>query len=1055
MEAPRWLPQYSPAELSTDPVFDRPGLALKNLLAGDFSGAGRALYDPGSLSPEERKTLAERWGVGGTPLEVILEVSTNPLVIAGLLLSMKYPTPSADSLAGFRGGVEKLASRMPWAKYISPVSENYLGTKIPGLLQTALRERTTVQKFIVEGWADILQGRVLSLDEQLKVAALMDDLGNPHHPVWGQARSFLRKKKLDPLADALENPLPQLADAPADLRDIARRTQGLLNRAWDKWLADPDNQQRLRRILGRRIGFQSHLSAGELKQIANYWPHTRSMTPEERLSTIREWAKEFVGSKAQRAANRGLELRQAPAATADRFGKMMPDPAHLRLLGASDDVIAAVSWRDEAAIAHAINAGEYVGPNAAVTALDHIGRPIYYTLKYAEGVSHYIDDLSRAVAFSIPPVKYAGPQTPSIGERLRESMNNILDEGTDAARLAVRTLEDTIIPQVAGGLSVKQSERAMMWGAAKERAVRWLSHPAAIKALGSQQPKLVRWLTEDPGSSYYSVGSDIASHLYRSALGLPNVVPSMLNLLQPAATVGPLGIEYLTAGMADAAKQLTKYAELRLSKGVSKWKAMEQALDTDFIAGHLELNPTSQEAVIDQMEAIVKRAFPGVSKIGRWTDKLGDRLMGLFSHTEMYNRLSTFSAMKRKGMAELSSWWFPDTDQVVQLAKSASDPARRKAAAEFANQMTRATQFGSGPLERPQGTLNMWAPWAQFTTFPLRMLGLAIGPMMRNPGYIGRAAAMSGALYETAQHMLGTDISRGLLFGGLPEPSGMGPFPVLPVVPPAAQIAGGAVLSLVTGESEHIRRSLPLLVPGGIGLARMLPMAPGGSAVGQTVKKTYARWDMQTPDGRVPVYTGDDQLRGYYTPGQVLAASLGLGDVAGEREALLTKYILGQRDAIRGLKRQYMEALGQNDPQAAIRVQEEYERRYPGMGGLPVGNSDIRSLHLREDVTRLERLMETMPPELREEFHGVLSTTFGAIYPQVLGLMRPLDQAPTISLREPYRLRPASGTQQRVNRGLHGVHFREKLRNEGLDVSNAGVREGVYYTETDGVGPYY
>ncbi|KKM25002.1 hypothetical protein LCGC14_1599440, partial [marine sediment metagenome] len=237
------------------------------------------------------------------------------------------------------------------------------------------------------------------------------------------------------------------------------------------------------------------------------------------------------------------------------------------------------------------------------------------------------------------------------------------------------------------------------------------------------------------------------------------------------------------------------------------------------------------------------------------------------------------------------------------------------------------------------------------------------------------------------------------------------------------------------------------------GLARALPMVPGiGQAVGETVRKSYARWDRRLPDGRVPVYTGQGQLKGYFSDTQLLGQAFGLGNVSGAQESGLSKYLLGQRDTVREMKREYMEALSQNDPAHAMRLKQQYEHMYPGMGGLPVKKSDIRALHMRQDVTRLERILETMPSELRGEFQAVIATTFGLNYPGILGMQQPgLEAGSTIRLRSPYRHRRRGGTTGRVSQGLHGVHLREKLKREGIDISDDANRRGIYY----GRGPYY
>jgi len=1070
------MTQLNPPNLGSHPIFDRPALSLRNLLTGDVEGAGRAIWDPESLTPTQREDLAERWGVKNSILASVIDMTTNPLVLAGLLFTLKFPLPTAQQLTAFAGGVSKLPARFPWMKFISPVSENYHSTEIPGLLQKIHQERVSVGSWFTKRIETILSDygketgrRTMSKQEQTIVAALIDDTANPNNQVWSSARKYLEGQGQYGLAQALKNPLPGFNSraVPEPLRNVATKTRQLFDDAWNKWLADPDNQGRLRQVLGRVGGFDKHLTHGELRQIVRYFPHVRSMTPEERLIAITNSTAKLYKTRAKEAAIRGLEIRQASTSAADRLGKMLPDPVALKELGAPKPVIDAVTYGLDRSRATYLAGGEVAG--TAATAVDRMGRPIYYSLNWAQALTQHTNDMARAIAFSVPPdktrlgaryvmdkaegklVRTATGGTPSLGERLRGAINRIAQDDVAAAA----DLENTVIPQVLGGLSVSQSAQAMRWMSTKRAALQILDKPAMKKALGGYHQKFHDWIKYDPGSSLSGLGATTSGWLYTSTLGAPNPVPAALNLLQPLSTIGPLGYDYLFQGYGKAASQMLKYAKLR-SKGVPSHRAIEKAMP-NFSKVHLELDPTSSEYIRDALDSVVEKAF-NFGRVRHWSREVQSKLLSVFTHSEMFNRLASFEAATAKGLRELpgNKWYDVAKDAMVQLPKNRSSKAVQKAAHEFATEMTYMTQFGGGPLQRPMGTLNWWSPFAQFTTFPLRMASLVAGPMLRHPGYGGRAMLGAGAVYETARRSFDTDVSRGLIFGGLPEPSGYGPFPVLPIVPPALQLLGAPVLSAVTGESEHVRRTLPLLVPGGVGLARALPKTPGvGQAVGEAIERPYADWEHRLPDGSIPLYTSQGQLKGYYSETQLMASALGIGDVQGQQERELARYLLGQRDNVRAMKREYMEALEQNDANSAIRVQERYERMYPGHGGIPVKDSDIRSLHLREDVMRIERIMDTMPPELRDQYQQLVSVVFGAQYAEFAGMSGVESMTgDTISWRDPYRYRREEHTRQRVNRGLHGVKLREKLRNAGINVSgNTGAHGGLYYQST--TGGYY
>lgn len=92
---------------------------------------------------------------------------------------------------------------------------------------------------------------------------------------------------------------------------------------------------------------------------------------------------------------------------------------------------------------------------------------------------------------------------------------------------------------------------------------------------------------------------------------------------------------------------------------------------------------------------------------------------------------------------------------------------------------------------------------------------------------------------------------------------------------------------------------------------------------------------------------------------------------------------------------------------------------------------------MRRDVSRIERLLETMPAQLRGEYVQMISAALGQNYPAILGLGGPgLTSGPIIE-REPYRAVGAGETGARVSQGLHGVSLQDKIRSEGHDATRA------------------
>src|SRR3990167_4886059 len=92
-------------------LYDRPTLAMSNLLLrGDIDAATRSIFSPETLPPRDLQTMRTQIaGKNPHPLvKTILDVATNPLVIAGLIGGyLIYPTASPAALLTMYQGLRK------------------------------------------------------------------------------------------------------------------------------------------------------------------------------------------------------------------------------------------------------------------------------------------------------------------------------------------------------------------------------------------------------------------------------------------------------------------------------------------------------------------------------------------------------------------------------------------------------------------------------------------------------------------------------------------------------------------------------------------------------------------------------------------------------------------------------------------------------------------------------------------------------------------------------------------------------------------------------------
>jgi hypothetical protein len=235
----------------------------------------------------------------------------------------------------------------------------------------------------------------------------------------------------------------------------------------------------------------------------------------------------------------------------------------------------------------------------------------------------------------------------------------------------------------------------------------------------------------------------------------------------------------------------------------------------------------------------------------------------------------------------------------------------------------------------------------------------------------------SVAAAKIAENALGADISPGLMTGALPLPTWEGsPFYPLPLVPPVFSLVGSGAMALSEGSTEPLKRTLPLLVPGGVALSRAR----------RSLSPEYVNYQQQGPDGRFPVFTDRGTLKGYYSPVQLAAKAMGLGTIDETKERELMGYLIKQRDILRTYRKDYLEAIYDNDTAKAAEIQEEFQSKYPELGKIYVQKKDLKTIELRKRITRLEKLLDTIPPEYREEYGQLVGYTLAEEAQELLGV---------------------------------------------------------------------
>jgi hypothetical protein len=273
----------------------------------------------------------------------------------------------------------------------------------------------------------------------------------------------------------------------------------------------------------------------------------------------------------------------------------------------------------------------------------------------------------------------------------------------------------------------------------------------------------------------------------------------------------------------------------------------------------------------------------------------------------------------------------------------------------------------------------------QFLSFPLRSVTTLAydSPRLGDRGVfkgIGqdfiRGMGISALFYEFGKNTFGVDLSPGLFGASLTQAVGGDRFfqdgneyvPIPPVVDIPVNLVRGA---LDPGQRDLLQNNLPRLVPGGIAAARVMGMMPNlmeGPLFGLpgSLQKTYIDPKVRTQDGRIPLYKADGTLIDYQSPGAIFAKALGADLGTFKQTADFDAFLLKNRDQIVEYRRRAIAALLSNEIPKMQSVKAEFKRRF-GIE-LTISKDQLDEAMKNRLVSRTERIMDRMPPEMRGQF---------------------------------------------------------------------------------------
>jgi len=947
-----------------DNVFERVGMSLYNALRLDPEASVRALVSPESLPPGKHTTLSKQFTHGREGLEsFILSELTNPMVLAGAAMSFRWPILDPSK---FRNAANTLKQYERWIpsplRKILGLNELFVGTPIPLI---ASRIPAEADNFINRHFSPVgegilrwrkAMGRRETIQDEIRWFLKMDNTFSPEN-VKNINKRVGWANETRPVGQKLSKLRPddlQLPNITADEHVIGptRRAFGTIRAELS---SDPARLERMVKFQNRAHGIDSSVD-----WITNGYAPRLTTKNYKAISDLRQRYIEGLIANQDVAATTVVEkIRRYGQASAKvttprlaaRYGQLIPDSSDLSLLPkgtVSERALQTLSaLREKNLLA---------------------GKPPSYSLRFAPSVQSYAFSTGRSYAWS-----FLGH-----GDSLIKESQKVLEAERHLGMGLNKTemLRNVFLPGLMGTTSFDQFMRATEWAGVRHVAWSKLHSPSMASVPLFARTAMRRMLEEDSLWHPAAAGSKISNYFYASTLGA-NIGSAAQNLLQPIVTTAPfIGLKNTMAGITRVVNKIPEFIRMR-SGGMTEAVALRK-LFPEFVQSGGELGALSTEIALKESADIARGGLFGIRSKGA---KLRDVLMAPFRSSELFNRLSTFEGARihAEGLGLGGREALDRATEVVNL-----------------------TQMWGGGASTPAYMSKWWGPFKQFLTFPSKLLGYtggAITPTVTSegvqwgigggfdPGTLGRALFASATAYEVAKEFSGADISRSLLFGGLPLPQEQSVLSPLPVLPPLVSITAGGVQDLVTGGTENIKRSLPMLVPGGIQMARL-----SQSYVPQIAKwlnRSYADPEHTTPDGKVPMYDSGGNLTGYKDAYQLFLSNIGIpGKLLGPNGEANTqeieKYFLGQRDTIRQMRSKFIDAAMEGDMVTAEKIQRQYMTDYGS--DISIRDQDWKAAEQQRLIPRLERIAKTLPPGVRDQFLQIAHTSLAGSGAQYLGV---------------------------------------------------------------------
>ncbi len=998
--------------------YDRPQLAFGNLLRGNVDAATRSMLAPQTLTPSEIQSFRNALFKGKKPsplMKTITDIATNPLVIIGLAVGLwKFPIGSTKPILDLAAGLMPKATAMgKMMGGLHPAIYNLRSVK--GLYQ-AMADVTSANinksgEFINEAGKIFNKAGRISKIEGFAVAARLDGLHKSSHQM---VKILGSEPEIIAVMGGKNVPIIPNLLMRKEVNGLVNNLRGWLNKTRGTLKGVPGGEDRIKDALAKQ-----GLTYGD--DVKHYFPRN-AQYDKYHLKAVRTTTR----SRHAKLMRKEAEVGPLAKSSIARTGGGVANLEQLQLLESQGLVPSGYTnaassvfqrWGDDAAreVERVWSDVRGLGMDSGQANVAFVNRMELYFTKGAGqkmdfagrfGGKRTARDTLNAMADSLTDASIRGDkffqsELQEVGRVMGTPRQYTLDIWDATKRYANATANtyswhgtgagkrineiakkpgvwgsqpwlesyvyDDLVPHLTGGKSYQELQRSISFSLKKAKVHQFIKeHPMVDSMVGTKGKDWLLKYTGDISGSLSSegLGANISHWFHLSTLGV-NPAPASKNSLQTLLTtmnvVGPQGMYRGLKGVPGGGGSLKKM-ENYLRMIVTEGKSTKDAFRVAFPEYVKDMGDASQ--IVESLLAgdIAKEGFAKRMISGGTWEKVKTAMLMPFSTSEGMNRIVTYYAGRNQHLYQNA--------YKLSGATSAVRDQIFKEAGKVGQTLTMTTQFTGGPLGIPRALINTWAPWRQFMHFPTRFAGMLQGsvrmgadPSKMDWGTIGRTLAGSTAMYLGAKNLAGVDISQGLMMGALPIPTYEGsPFYPFPLIPPAVGVLGTAGKALLTGSAEGLEATASLLVPGGVAARKAY----------RSLAPRFADYQNKTSEGRIPIYNDKHALIGTMSPFQLTLKALGLKPTGIAAEQGAAQWMLAQREKIRAYRRDYLQALMENNNRKAGEVQREFNKAYPELGPLQVKKSDIKAIENRRQITRLHRIEKGIPSAYRPLFSQIL-----------------------------------------------------------------------------------